>query len=264
MIDHPFLADPERAAAFEQLAANPSGSIRGWAKLLGWEATKAKRFVQSLIRYGLADIQSCRHGSVFRPLSDPLGVAPRGATDRPTPPQTATHRHTSKPRHLAVLGAAAESSRPSLDTGLLDTGSRDADAKRLIGAMNEALGSSIGDSYVPVAEDNRGSHRAAEKLFVAGVPMDFAIAQLIRDARRFNPSRHGGGDIPRSVGFFVKGIITAWGRQREQLPLPRILTDVERSRPAQKLYKPEVPERVAAPETISQVMERLRAEVNSK
>jgi hypothetical protein len=82
-VTHPYLADPERAAAFAYLAANPSGSRARWAKGLTWSPSKVQRFIEALLRFRLAEIEVNPYFTHFKPHVD---VEPpsthRSATDQ--------------------------------------------------------------------------------------------------------------------------------------------------------------------------------------
>ncbi|MDP9179710.1 MAG: hypothetical protein M3O61_18715, partial [Gemmatimonadota bacterium] len=61
MSDHPLLRDPERRRAYELLLANPAGTFRSWAQLLGWTAPRTQRFIESCAREGFLEVAANRH-----------------------------------------------------------------------------------------------------------------------------------------------------------------------------------------------------------
>lgn len=89
-------------------------------------------------------------------------------------------------------------------------------AVRMIPVMNEEFGRLIGD-YQPVRADNRGSHRAGHELEAAHVDMDWCEQRLRELCRAFNPSKHGGGEPPRTLAYFTRGLIRDWRQYRLNL-----------------------------------------------
>ena len=76
--------------------------------------------------------------------------------------------------------------------------------------MNEQLFARFGEQFKPVRYDNRRSAAAVARLKVAGVPLEFAVEQLRRSCLLFNPSKHGRGNLPGTLGYFERGILKAF------------------------------------------------------
>lgn len=129
--------------------------------------------------------------------------------------------------------------------------------------MNDVFTARFADGYRAVLEDNRSSIDAALRLEVAGVPLDRAEAFLAAQCRLFNPSKHGKGELPRSLAYFERGIVKAW-RDEAQLKLfPKLDMQVDRS-PRIPEYKPEQTDLPRADaETIAAGVEEFRAIANS-
>jgi hypothetical protein len=88
--------------------------------------------------------------------------------------------------------------------------------------MNEILGYRFGPEYRPVMHDNRRSAEAAIQFKTVGVPLAFAREELQKNCRLFNPSKHGRGNYPGTLGYFEKGIIKAFfARDRSEVLLDR-------------------------------------------
>jgi hypothetical protein len=86
--------------------------------------------------------------------------------------------------------------------------------------MNGVLADRFGQEYRPVMHDNRASVAAGERLQAAGIDVDFAIAEVRGSCWLFNPSKHGRGELPRSLAYFERGIVKGWGmRAQQQLAL---------------------------------------------
>jgi hypothetical protein len=79
----------------------------------------------------------------------------------------------------------------------------------LIAIMNRALRQRFGDEYKPVMYDNRRSAATVAKLKAAKVPLRFARIELEKHCRLFNPSKHGRGRLPGTLGYFEKGLLRA-------------------------------------------------------
>src|SRR4051812_1153458 len=104
---HTYLQDPENARAYAHLIEFPIGSVRKWAKALGWSDGKMQRFLGALRRYRLGSIEACQQHSVFRPLNSPIN--PRGEdanskVHRPASVRIDTHRCVSAPLGSSGLG----------------------------------------------------------------------------------------------------------------------------------------------------------------
>lgn len=251
---HAFLQDPEHARAYAHLSAVPIGSVRTWAKSLGWSNGKMQRFLGAIRRYRLGDVQSCDRHSVFRPLNSPIN--PKGE-DANSPPAK-VHRFVSvrTDAHRPPLGSSGLSTKqPSAAGSEYSTA--------LITAMNDALSALFKESYRPVLLDNVSSIETAQLLESAGVPVDRAEAHLLVQCRLFNPSKHGKGDLPRSLAYFKRGIMKAW-KNEAQLEIP--LMQLERGDDVpryQEYIPPAIDLPIAHPDTINTVAEEWRAIANS-
>lgn len=257
---HPFLEDPENDRAFAQLLAVPTGSVRTWAKSLGWSNGKMQRFLASLARYRLGEIQSCQHHSVFRPLNSGARIEQERERN-PAPKQKPERVHRS-------VSVRTDAHRPPLGSSGLRTKKPSAAGTEystaLITAMNEALAALFKESYRPVLLDNVSSIDTAQQLELAGVPVERAEAHLLVQCRLFNPSKHGKGDLPRSLAYFKRGIMKAW-KNEAQLEIP--LMQLERGEEQIPRYPEYVPPAIdlpiAKPETIDTVAQDWRAIANS-
>lgn len=263
---HPFLADPENARGYAHLLAVPVGTVRKWATSLGWKKGKMQRFLAGLSRYQIGELQSCKTHSVFRPLNAPIHpftprvnnppVAPTHDVYRSVPGVPGTDRYAS-----AALGSTGlEGKEPSATA---TPGSEYSTA--LITAMNDALSARFMESYRRVLLDNRSSIEAAGRLELAGLPADKAEAHLLTQCRLFNPSKHGKGQLPKSLAYFERGTLKAW-KTEAQLTIP--LMQLERSSPdpgpRYQQYVPPAPDLpTAKPETIDSVAQEWRALANS-
>ena len=243
-MSHPFLEDPENLRAFQQLTASPTGSVRKWEQLLGWKPGRMQRFLASLVKYGLAEIDACKHHSVFRPR----GVADRSVVSRSVAPPLKQGQFSGlkKPslRRSPQRGKAAEQPGTEL----------------LIDAMNRSM--KRFDSYLPVRADNFGSHRAAKRWLVdEQIPLEEAVTLLYRAAEGFSLDLAPGGDYPKSIAFFSKVVVTRWRvmqKSRQQLGLfPK--TEMEVVRVLE--YTPEPEGSAASKQTIDSVMGPLRQQL---
>jgi hypothetical protein len=201
---HPFLADPENLRAFQQLTASPTGSVRKWEQLLGWRPGRLQRFLANLVKYELAEIESCRQLSVFRPR---VGVAGRsGVMCSVAPP---------KQGHCSSL------TKPSLRQKPRGKAEQQPGAELLIDAMNRSM--KRFDSYLPVRADNFGSHRAAKRWLVdEQIPLEEAVTLLYRAAEGFDLNQAPGHDYPASIAYFSKVVTRSWQmmqKHRQQLGL---------------------------------------------
>lgn len=211
---HPFLQDQENLRAFQQLTAAPTGSVRKWEQLLNWKPGRLQRFLATLVRYELAEITSCKHHSVFRPLTD-------------QPLHTATHRYT--PLHPNQATASGLTTKPRFGGSPVE---EQDGAIELIAVMNKVLCRNHPMDFLPVQADNRGSHAAAKSwLLELRIPLGDAIEILRRKCEAFNPSKVN-GEMPRSLGFFTKSVTAEWRRvqrDRQQLKLfPKLEMHIER------------------------------------
>jgi hypothetical protein len=208
------VSDFTRDQALEDLLANPVGSVRTWAARWSWTIPRVHRFIRSLERSGAVEVLRSKAGTTV--------------TQTVTPPETVTRVTVQNRPQPQNEGGVTAVTPCHLDVLLLDKSSRAVEGRyteRLIEAMNDVLGGISG--YQRVSSDNYGSHRAGKQLIGAGVPIDFALEQLAQDCRSFNPSKHGKGQLPKSVALFTRGILRAWKR-RGQLELgfpPRLKLD---------------------------------------
>ncbi len=205
-MSHPFLADPERRKAFDLLTAVPTGSVRIWAEQLGWSKDRMQRFIDGLRRFRLGEVITCANRSTFIP-ADILTVADcRGLSRTVAPPLGSTGVKSTGPS--ARTRNSGANSVTEVPFSIY--------AVRMIPVMNEEFGRLI-DGYQPVRADNRGSHRAGHELESANVDMDWCEQRLRELCRAFNPSKHGGGEPPRTLGYFTRGLIRDWQQYRLNL-----------------------------------------------
>lgn len=198
---HPFLQDQENLRAFLQLSAVPIGSVRKWEQLLGWKPGRTQRYLANLAKYGLAEIETCRQHSTFRPLE---GVAGRSVVSRSVAPRNQEHGSGL---------TASRLQRPAVDKCKSTPG-----AVLLIDAMNRGM--KHYDSYLPVSADNYGSHAtAALWLNRMEIPLEEAVAILYRIVQGFTLDKSG-GDYPRGLGYFKPAMRAEWQRiQRDKQQL---------------------------------------------
>jgi hypothetical protein len=197
-----------REQAIADLRANPAGSYREFMTRWSWPYPRVQRLLRSIEKAGICSLERSKSGTRAR-FTDDSGESGESAPPDSLNPQSrgesAIHPPDS-PRHL--------------DTGSLDL-SRDEESRyteRLIDAANAALAGIYGTAFTRISADNFGSHRAGQAFIHAGIPFEFARDRLVEDCRRFNPSKHGRGELPKSVGLFTRGILRAWNR-RAQLEL---------------------------------------------
>jgi uncharacterized protein YdaU (DUF1376 family) len=88
---------------------------------------------------------------------------------------------------------------------------------QLIDAMNETLLNRLGSEYHLIKRDQYGSREAAERLQKAGVPLTAALRILRTQCYQFNPSKHGKGELPKSLRFFEGGILHEWKSEPKPL-----------------------------------------------
>ena len=200
---HPFLSNQENLRAFLQLSAVPTGSVRTWEQLLGWKPGRMQRFLKNAVKYGLAEVVTCKQHSTFRPLQ---GVAGRSGV----------MCSVALPNQEQGSGLTESRLRRTVD----NCKTQQPGARLLIDAMNRGLKGF--DSYLPVSSDNYGSHKAARHWLVqTGIPLEEAVALLYRIVSAFSLEKSG-GEYPRSLGYFTKAVLAEWRRiqrDREQLPL---------------------------------------------
>jgi hypothetical protein len=216
---HPYLMDPAHAEAFAALVANGYGTQRGWARAWGWTLPRVQRFLAALVRYRLAEVTSASHVTVVRPIE---ADTTRGQSDTPNPirPDTTRGQYRGQYRGQPVvtLGTGYLDKQPRELEGDLEAGS--GYTGTLINCMNGVLSERFGQEYRPVMHDNRASVAAGERLQVAGIDIDFAVAELRGGCWLFNPSKHGHGELPRSLAYFERGTVKAWAtRAQQQLAL---------------------------------------------
>ncbi|MEX1185300.1 MAG: hypothetical protein WEA80_01760 [Gemmatimonadaceae bacterium] len=221
---HPYLSDPERASAFEYLSQQGAGTTRRWAEQLGWKRGKLNRFLDSVRRYRLAEIETTPHGSRFRPCT---GVA---ESIEPKRDQDADKVRPGRDQGATTLGSTGLSGFTGPSARERETGENSVDAAgdtvpwssiavRMIPAMNQEFMRMFSD-YRPINPDNRGSHRAGHELERAGVEAEWCEQRLRQMCRMFNPSKHGGGEPPRSLRYYAASLIRDWSQY--SLPLARV------------------------------------------
>lgn len=226
-----YLQDPERARAYAHLIEHPYGTLRTWATAIGWTTGKMQRFLASLSRYRLGEITADKHGTSFTPRDPKVHRLASACTD--------VHRCASAPylgTGSGLTGSRYGGTPPDLKgDGATAPSPAVAGAELMIAALNEEMRYKFGDSYAPIRSDHRGSHKAAERIAAAGIPIEDAV-QLVRErARQYTPDRTGG--LPHSLGhpYLAKGAIDEWRRRerdRQQLPLlPQLDMAIERSAP---------------------------------
>lgn len=235
MKPHPYLRAPDRARAFEHLSANPSGDTRTWAEELGWKRGKLLRFLDGVRRYQLADIETSRFGSRFRPCAGAIN------SSGPKADQNATGAGPWSDRSATTLGSAGvtrvtgpserKAKRPSVSHTAGDAVPWSSIAVRMIPVMNEEFSRLLGEAYRQILPDNRGSHRAGHQLEAAHVDPDWCEQRLRLLCRTFNPSKHGGGQAPRTLAYFTTGLIRDW-RQYTLPLLARVATSTPAPAPA--------------------------------
>jgi hypothetical protein len=232
-VTHPYLADPDRAAAFAYLSANPSGSRARWAKGLTWSPSKVQRFIEALVRFRLAEIEVNPYYTHFKPLVDVETPKPPPISDRSAGgQQPIKNRSATGQAHLEALDSGYLVSR----CAKVPANGGNAEAMACIAVVNEVLGYNFGQNYTPISHDNHGSHRAVQHWMEMGLPLE-AMTRLLRmKAAVFNPEKIN-GDMPRSLAFFTKWILKEWAIEQRQLPL--VFLTVDRT-PTQreKLKKP--------------------------
>jgi hypothetical protein len=125
--------------------------------------------------------------------------------------------------------------------------------------MNDALLARFKESYRRVLEDNKSSVASAGRLELAGIPVDKAEAHLLVQCRLFNPSKHGKGDLPKSLAYFERGILKAW-KNEAQLAIPLMQLETTKY---QEYVPPANDLPIAKPETIDAVAQDWRAIASS-
>jgi hypothetical protein len=197
MSDHPMLRDPERLQAFELLLANPKGTFREWAALLGWPLPRLQRFLASLEREALVVVTTTRWGSLlarYTPDTPPI-----------QPPDTHPVRarytpDTSRVKALEQLPRSRAGSDLAAD---------------LIDCMNAGLGVRFSD-YRIVLYDNRSSNATATRFLKLRIDAEWAARDLAQSIRLFQPEKHGKGQLPRSLSFFEPKLVAHWKDRGQQ------------------------------------------------
>jgi hypothetical protein len=129
--------------------------------------------------------------------------------------------------------------------------------------MNEALAARFKESYRPVLLDNASSIAAADRLENAGVPAGKGEAHLLVQCRLFNPSKHGKGELPKSLAYFERGVLKAW-KTEAQLAIPLMQLERGDNPPRYQEYVPPASDQPPIkPETIESVAREWRALANS-
>jgi hypothetical protein len=216
-VNHPYLVDPAHSQAFAALVANGYGTQRGWARAWGWTLPRVQRFLSALVRYQLAEIVTAPRMTIVRILPAD-GQRGRSDTNRYEPIQSVVEVVVDPVVEVVV-------DPPTLGTRYLDKQPRYLEAgsgftETLINCMNAVLAERFGEAYRPVMHDNRASVAAATRMQTSGIDLAFAVAELRQGCWLFNPSKHGKGELPRSLAYFERGIVKAWGmRAQQQLAL---------------------------------------------
>ncbi len=109
--------------------------------------------------------------------------------------------------------------------------------------MNDTCLTRWKGSWRPIWLDNDSGNDASEWIEGQGVPIESAVAQLISQVLLFNPSKHGKNDLPRSLSYFKRGIVSAW-RREAQLSLPLLASETGRQEERRVYGKPKSPEHI--------------------
>lgn len=220
---HPFLLDPDRQKAFADLANNATGTYRGWAKRWGWSVSRVQRFISALDHLGIAMVTRTPYGTMvhFRCAAD--------SHNRNTSTSLSNRNEfepDSEPNHLG----SETRSTTILEPRAPEQQIAESYTASCITVINEHLKARFGSRFSPIRMDNRGSAAAGARLLAAGVELGFAIAKIRKDCAAFNPLRHGDGKLPRSLGYFERGLLKAYSnRPQAEAPEP-----AERSHPAKR------------------------------
>lgn len=256
MSDHPLLLNPERRRAYEDLCAHPSGTERTWSARWGWSRSKVTRFLNALVRYGLAELVRTDVGTLVltRTTAEPRPNHPPVSNQNQirsrSEPQPGQSRTTAEPRPNRLESRSISRSRP------LELGPDE--EVNLIRAMNQFLWLRFDDGFDEVSEDNRSSLATARKLL-----RDFAYDEIADELRKavalFNPSKHGKGKLPWSLTFFEKGLFKALRARAKYSPGQTELLAVVRGEPkvAARTAPSELPADGARPAAIGEVIKRM-------
>jgi hypothetical protein len=233
VIDHPVLRDPSRRSAFAKLLAHPIASRQEWATLLGWTESRVQRFLAALERAGLVVLEKSKWGTAIRartvPERQPDGSISFG-NDAPDP-YPIQDRTETDPRPI-TLGCTALGKSLGLGARLDEKVEQqeplqpEADnfTAACIDTMNEQLARIFGEHYRRVKYDNLRSGLACDRWKSAGVELEFAIEEIRKACLKFNPSHHGRGRLPGTLGYFERGVLEAHAtRSQIQIPLPPVV-----------------------------------------
>jgi hypothetical protein len=242
MID-PLLRDPARKKVFELLIAVPTGTEREWAEAAGWSRDKMRRFLSALVQAGLISRKVTPYGSTITILKRDTSDAQEPHTNRTKAAPGAPHLGSS-----GFLVSKEPSTPPEYSTSLIT-------------AMNNALAARFPEAYRRVKLQNPSSIAAAERLQLAGVPIDNAIRHLEEQVRGFNPSRHGKGDLPHSLAYFERGILNAYRTEAQLKLFPKLEMQVVARVPEYRSETDDQP--IAGAEKIDAGVQEFRAIANS-
>lgn len=221
-IPHRILHDPRKAAALVDLQANPVGSLEWWGKRWSMKRDAVHRFLNALMRAGVVIIATSAGGTQVTFLDDDSDSSPT-RSDREQGVRDAAAMHPrsvavpSRPlASLASCSTGPSESFPQTAANSVDVvsygGEEGTYTEKLIRAMNRACRETFGSAHRTIQDDNRGSNRAGPQLEAEGVPIGFAIEQLVLGVRRFNVLKHGKGSLPRTVAYFAPGISEKWSQ----------------------------------------------------
>jgi hypothetical protein len=220
VVDHPVLRDPSRRKAFAELLAHPIASRKEWATLLGWTESRVQRFLAALEGAELVVLNKSKWGTAIRartvPDQKPDGSIPLGNVE--PDPYPIQDRTETDPRP-DTLGSTAGSKSLGLGAGLDEKEPVDNYSAACIDTMNEQLSRIFGEHYRRVLYDNKRSGLACDHWKSAGVALEFAIEEIRKACLKFNPSHHGRGRLPGTLGYFERGVLEAHAT-RSQIPIP--------------------------------------------
>lgn len=252
LISHPLLRKPKNAAVFADLRAYPCASMREWADRWKWTKDRVHRFLHALVRAGLVELTVTINGTLVTfPDVDADSTPTRADRDLNATPEKRDASET-RPRRVAALShpplasLASCFTRPSKSfpqtapgVDVIDYGGEEGTyTEKLIRAMNKACRETFGKGHRTIQPDNIGSNRAGPELEAEGVPIEFAVEQLVLGVRRFNVGKHGKGSLPRTVAYFAPGISEKWSQ-----PEFALLSMESRKSPKQPVPVPEIPEK---------------------
>jgi hypothetical protein len=220
---HPFLKKPDRLRAYQDLRSRPRGTYREWADRWCWTLPRVFRFLASLEREGLANVRRTRFGTIVelhsadrnKTVTQPeLNATPSGVTQ----PERDHNKTVKEPEHLGSLGRETGlGPRPSSSSEV------DNYTAACIDTMNEQLGR-LHVEYRPVLYDNQRSGLAVDHWKAAGVELGFAIEEIRKGCVKFNPSKHGRGNFPGTLGYFERGVLNAHAaRHQTRISLPPVV-----------------------------------------